>query len=292
MSIVSPFDLASDALYQQWRDEKLADYPRQLDDLMIEINDPRQLNRVEYHALLACCRKTNMVIYAGKTGDNPDKNIPFLLAQQFGLKRLNNNWLADEDGISALTVAKDGTQSHYIPYTNRAIQWHTDGYYNTAREQINGMVLHCVHPASQGGDNALLDHEMVYLLLREQNPDYIQALMQPDVLTIPARNDGVTIARPVETGAVFAINADGSLHMRYTIRQRHVQWKQEPATQAALNALTALLNSNSAYIFLGKLSAGMGLLCNNVLHTRTAFIDDDNPRLLYRARYFERIAHT
>jgi hypothetical protein len=36
---------------------------------------------------------------------------------------------------------------------------------------------------------------------------------------------------------------------------------------------------------------GMGLLCNNVLHDRSAFTDDAlNPRLLYRARYLDRIA--
>jgi hypothetical protein len=35
----------------------------------------------------------------------------------------------------------------------------------------------------------------------------------------------------------------------------------------------------------------MGILCNNVLHDRTGFTDDPaRPRLLYRARYHDRIA--
>jgi len=35
----------------------------------------------------------------------------------------------------------------------------------------------------------------------------------------------------------------------------------------------------------------MGLLCNNVLHDRAGFSDDaGHPRLLYRARYYDRIA--
>ncbi len=40
------------------------------------------------------------------------------------------------------------------------------------------------------------------------------------------------------------------------------------------------------------LEPGMGLLCNNVLHDRAAFTDDPThpPRLLYRARYLDRIA--
>jgi hypothetical protein len=37
----------------------------------------------------------------------------------------------------------------------------------------------------------------------------------------------------------------------------------------------------------------MGLVCNNVLHERSAFEDaPGRPRLLYRARYVERIAGT
>ena len=37
----------------------------------------------------------------------------------------------------------------------------------------------------------------------------------------------------------------------------------------------------------------MGVLCNNVLHERTGFVDDPAaPRLLYRARYHDRVAGT
>ena len=42
-----------------------------------------------------------------------------------------------------------------------------------------------------------------------------------------------------------------------------------------------------------RLAPGMGLVCNNVLHERSAFEDaPDRKRLLYRARYVERIAGT
>ncbi len=37
---------------------------------------------------------------------------------------------------------------------------------------------------------------------------------------------------------------------------------------------------------------GWGLICNNVLHTRTGFADGQPPRLLYRARYYDRLAGT
>jgi hypothetical protein len=34
------------------------------------------------------------------------------------------------------------------------------------------------------------------------------------------------------------------------------------------------------------MKAGEGVICNNVLHNRTAFEDNENKRLLYRARYY------
>ena len=65
-------------------------------------------------------------------------------------------------------------------------------------------MLHCVQSAASGGENALMDHEVAYILLRDENPDYIRAFMQPDAMTIPPRMDekGET-ARRVETGPVF-----------------------------------------------------------------------------------------
>ena len=39
-----------------------------------------------------------------------------------------------------------------------------------------------------------------------------------------------------------------------------------------------------------QLEAGMGIVANNVLHDRSAFVDDPaQPRLIYRARYLDRV---
>lgn len=292
----SPFSPDNDALYQCWREQKLQHYPIYLDDLIVEVRDPRHLTVTEHQAMLARCRKANMVIYAGKTGDDPDRSIPHRMAQQFGLQHLDHNWLADNDGLTSLTVAavNSGAREHYIPYSNSLIQWHTDGYYNLPEQQIHGLLLHCVQSAPEGGKNRLLDHEIAYLRLRDQNPDYIRALMQPDVMTIPARTDGDTVARAKNVGPVFSVDAvTGDLHMRYTIRGRNVVWKDDPLTREALAALGDWLEGDSTYIFRGKLEPGMGLVSNNVLHDRSGFTDtQDRRRLLYRARYMDRLAGT
>ena len=293
--LATPFDLNNDNLYEKWRDIKLEGYPESLDDLVVELNDPRMLRESEHQKLLSLCQKANMVVYAGKTGDDPDPEIPLSMGRAFKLLELDHNWLADKSGLTSLKVVDEGARQNFIPYSNRAINWHTDGYYNTANKQIHGLNLHCVMPAPEGGENRLMDHEIVYLQLRDENPDYIRALMENDVMVIPPRmsQDGV-IARKEESGPVFSINpVTGDLHMRYTIRTENVIWKNEPVTMEALARLEYFLKVDSKYNYQGKLESGMGLVSNNVLHDRSAFEDSDSQkRLIYRARYYARLAGT
>jgi alpha-ketoglutarate-dependent taurine dioxygenase len=238
-------------------------------------------------------RQCNMAIYVSPVQD-ADNDIPRLLGKQFGLDHLDANWLAGEDGISEIKVFDTGTRQHYIPYTDRPIKWHTDGYYNPPERTIKAMVLHCVHDAANGGENKLMDHEMAYLLLRDQEPLYVKALMQTDAMTIPERVDETEGVRHAQSGPVFSLDATGNLHMRYTARTRSIVWKQDAMTLAAVDALERLLSSDT-HIFTTRLQPGMGLLCNNVLHDRSGFIDNDPnkpPRLLYRARYLDRVTPT
>lgn len=233
-----------------------------------------------------------MAIYCSPIKDE-DKAIPLRLGQQLGLHRLDGNWLADEDGVSPIAVAAPaGDRPAFIPYTNRPIKWHTDGYYQPPERLIRAMVLHCVRPASSGGDTALIDHEMAYMALRDANPEWIRALMAPDAMTIPERLDDDGIARPAQTGPVFLVDAQsGELHMRYTARTRSIVWKNDTTTQEAIAFLTEFLASDSPWVWRLRLQAGMGLVCNNVLHDRSGFVDDPlHPRLLYRARYLDRIS--
>jgi len=291
----SPFHLDNNDLYQRWRDTKLDEYPETLGDLVVELNDPRKLSDSEQQKLLELCQKANMVIYAGKTGDDPDPEIPLSMGRAFNLLELDHNWLADKTGLTSLKVVDDGARQNFIPYSNRAINWHTDGYYNTPEKQIHSLNLHCVMPAPDGGENRLMDHEIAYIKLRDENPDYIRALMADDVMIIPSRigKDG-EIARKEEVGPVFSINPlSGDLHMRYTIRTQNVIWKNDPLTMAALMQLENLLKVDSKYNYQGKLESGMGLVSNNVLHDRSAFEDSDSQkRLIYRARYYARLAGT
>lgn len=289
----SPYSLDNDAAYREWRDNKLDGYPSRIEDLVVEVADPRCLSTPEYEAIHARCRRTNMAIYASPEGNNPDKDIPRLLGRQFGLTDLDCNMGADDDGITALRVAGKEWRGEYIPYTNKPIHWHTDGYYNESARQINALLLHCVSTAAEGGMNALLDHEIAYIHLRDTNPDYIRVLLQPDVMTIPPNRQNGEEIRPVRSGPVFSIQTDGSLHMRYTARTRSIEWSPDPTVRAALETLKALLDSDSPWIYRATLQPGQGLISNNVLHDRSGFSDDDtHKRQLYRLRYYQRLAGT
>ena len=290
----SPFDLGNETGYRAWRDAKLAAYPRSVDELVVPLGDPRQLTAAELAALEDRCARANMTIYSAPHLPAADKSIPKQLGLQLGLMRLEGNYLADEDGLSSITPAADeggGVRGDYIPYTHKPINWHTDGYYNALDRRILGMTLHCAQDAESGGENALLDHEIAYIQLRDASPDYVAALMQPDAMTIPARMDDDNVARAEQSGPVFAVDpAAGFLVMRYTARTRSIVWKSDAVTQAAVKTLADIL-ANSEYILTARLQPGMGLVCNNVLHTRSGFSDSpERRRLLYRGRYYDRLS--
>ena len=293
-----PFDLADETAYRQWRAAKLRDYPTSVDALRVAIADPAALSAAEHAALLARCAQANMAVYrlgegAGRAAAR-DKTVIRRLGRQLGLERLDNNLCADEDGITSLQVVAEGRHGGYIPYTNRALNWHTDGYYNRPEQTIRAIVMHCVQPAAEGGENGLFDHELAYIQLRDEDPELIAALMRPDAMTIPPNTEGGEELRGVQSGPVFSIEpGTGNLHMRYTARLRNIAWKEDAPTRKAARRLRELLGDGGPGVFAYRLAAGEGVVSNNVLHSRGAFKDGPRAmRLLYRARYYDRIAGT
>jgi hypothetical protein len=289
----SPFDLSARAAYTEWRQRKLDTAPRRIEDILIEIDDPRSLKPDEQRRLLDLNASANMAIYVSRTGHDPDKEIPRQLGLQLGLRTLDSHWLTDSDAISPISVRgaeERGERREFIPYTDKPIRWHTDGYYNLPERTVRGLILHCVESAATGGENQLLDHEIAYLLLRDENPEFVRALSRMDAMTIPARTDDSGIARAEQPGPVFSVGGDGFLHMRYTARTVSIAWRDDAITLAAKGALERILATPTPWTLRGRLEPGMGLVCNNVLHDRTGFTEGaERRRLLYRARYYERI---
>ena len=292
-----PLDLADADAYRRWRDRKLAARVAEASELVVEISSRRTPEAAEIEAIRERCRRVNMAIYAGPVLD-PAAARDFVagLGAAFGLRRLDRNLCAEEDGISAIEMRAGKGAGEYVPYTDRALSWHTDGYYNSAAEQVRGVILHCVRSASSGGGNALMDPELAYIRLRDEDPDLIAALMHPEAMTIPANTLGGTEIRPARVGPVFSVDPrDGALHMRYSARKVNVVWRDDATTRAAVAFLNTLLAADGPDILHWRLEPGQGYISNNVLHNRTGFDDApdaDAGRLVYRARYYDRVEGT
>lgn len=291
-----PFCLDNSEAYRTWRDAKLARYPT-CGELTVAIADLARPTPRERAAVNALCRRANMAIYAaGELGRDPTRVRSALhgFGRAFGLTHMEDHRSAEADGIVAIEVAQGGGRVGYIPYTNRPISWHTDGYYNYhgASRCVQGMLLHCVRDAAKGGENAFLDHEIAYIRLRDHDPALIAALMHPEAMSIPASEDADGRSRAESVGPVFAVNPrTGALIMRFTARKRYIGWRDDETTRQAVQLLERILDADPL-IVTHRLAPGEGIICNNVLHTRTAFAaggEEQAGRLLYRVRYYDRV---
>jgi len=283
-----PFDLSQSADYAHWREQKLRGYPTHTSILMVKIANPAQLTQDEKAKLLTNLGKANMVFYR-VTGPSATKETIRQLGLQLGLKRLDGNLCADDDNITSLRVVDEGRHRGYIPYSDKPLSWHTDGYYNDLNHQIQAILMHCVAPALHGGENGYLDHEILYLLLRDEDPGLISALMHPQAMTIPPNVEAGEEIRGETVGPVFSVMPDGHLHMRYSARSRNIAWRDDAQTQRAAACIKDILASDSPYLFRYTLQANEGVISNNVLHNRSGFQDHGEvKRLLYRARYYDR----
>lgn len=290
-------DSSSDADYQAWRSAKL----KQASDLLenfepVLIGDLSAITPAEHDELFRRCELSNAVFYRDQQKTNAPEAVSTLLrkfAENMGLRIAEKHRSAGKDGIVSLQISDSVDQAGYIPYTKKPMNWHTDGYYNAPDDKIRAMVLHCVRAARDGGVNQVFDPEIAYIRLRDQNPEYITALMHPCAMTIPENREENGKLRPVSIGPVFEVNPQsGALEMRYTARTRSIEWRDDPMTQAAVDFLQSVLNSNDPLIQTIKMQDGDGLLCNNSLHNRTGFDADtesNSARLMMRVRFHNRV---
>lgn len=274
--------------YLAWRELKL-NPPIPLQTVKLKNHDT--LEDDEKKSILSQAGWYNMAFFSVHNPTQFGTDDLKILGQQLGLQTPDGNLYADEDAISEIKAVDKGRRGEYIPYTNKAMGWHTDGYYNPGDKTIRAFILYCRQDAATGGINQLLDPELAYIHIYDHSPEYINALMQPDLLTIPATIEDGRLIRPEQRSPVFSTEpGTGMLHMRYTQRKTYIEWKADKPAQKALSLLRDLLDSDSDSILNIRLSPGEGLVCNNVLHNRSIFSDSEKKkRLIFRARYYDRL---
>ncbi|UHD17729.1 TauD/TfdA dioxygenase family protein [Thiocapsa bogorovii] len=317
-----PFDLSQTNAYSKWRARKLRAYPAENADLRVPVGRLDQPTPEERDALKTRIDTFNMALVAVDPAEIQTETL-LAFTRALGLRRADANLFADASAVSHIAASRTHpgrphsgrthsagpnpgdetrvdtdleppggtTLGEFIPYTDKPLSWHTDGYYNTTDEQVGAWCLFCVRAARHGGENGLIDHEMAYLQLRDESPQHIAALSHPQALTIPAHVQDGRTRRAESVGPVFSVR-NGHLHMRYSARARHVLWRDTPDTHAARAALDRLFSRPDVFTFRYKLRPGEALVSNNVLHCRSGFDDDEDPakaRLLYRIRFLDRI---
>ena len=275
------WDLSRTDAYQAWREQVLGE--SEVDFAPVEIRSPAKLDASEIGALTSRLHAGGAVCYV--TDRTPEPRDLLAFGEQLGLEHLDHHQCAEPDGVARLTARED-TAGRFIPYTRHRLRWHTDGYYQPETQKIRSFILHCIQPALEGGVNRLLDPRLLYIALRDEDPDLIRALAHPEAFTVPAHAEDGRERRAEFSGPVFSVDGE-HLYMRYTERAIHIRWR--PETEAARTRIQELLETLPQAKRPLRLEAGCGLIAHNVLHCRSAYTDSaDHPRLLYRTRYTDR----
>lgn len=191
--------------------------------------------------------------------------------------------------VGELSLLQDlsGTpKGRFPPYQPKAMNWHTDGYYNDAAETIRCFTLHCVAPAAEGGALLLMDDAYLIFALWQENPELVVLLSHPEAMTLPGNKDKEGHDRPDRSVPVISRNADESLSMRFTTRTQHIQWRCE-ATQAAAQRASELITANPQWHTRIMLQENQGVITRNVLHAREQFTDapEQPKRQMLRGRF-------
>lgn len=290
----SPFSLENESEYQHWKKAKLEGYSLYDPHSVISVSHHSDLSPQTLGELAIQLQTFNFAFFEVDVAETSfSANDLLTFGRQLGLHRIEVKADASPDGVTLLSaVEASDKRSRYIPYTPRALNWHTDGYYNPMSSRINAFLLYCVNQAGQGGDNFLLDPEMVYMQIRDTDPNLLIALMDKSVMVVPANISNKRVVRQAMVGPVFTVDSEtGRLHMRYSARPQNIGWKTHALSIRAVNLVREIL-IDSEYITKQKLKSGQGIVCNNVLHGRRAFVDGsagEPSRLYYRARYYDAV---
>ncbi len=271
---------AKSAEFLRWAEEKEKNIPQNSDGILVNIHDINNVKTSEIDKIKETIYKYNSCIYSSKIALKSNTNL-LKFVELVGMRTYDCNNIESNE-ISTITPLQN-SKINYIPYTDKLLNWHTDGYYD--KKSIFSWLLHCVNPATQGGENYLLDHELVLREYLLRNDD-INNLMAEDALTIPASKD---TSRPEISTYIFSFkNKYRRLHMRFSMRKDNIGTSAK-ASPAIIKLKEIIENDCAKYSLTYKLQKNEGIITNNILHGRKAFKDDKVKRKLLRIRSYERL---
>ena len=271
---------AKSAEFLRWAEEKEKNIPHNVNEILVNIHDINNVKISEISKIKETINRYNSCIYSSKVALKINTNL-LKFVESVGMRTYDCNNIESNE-ISTITPLQNN-KINYIPYTDKSLNWHTDGYYD--RKSIFSWLLHCVNPATQGGENYLLDHELVLREYLLRNDD-INNLMAEDALTIPESKD--TSRSEISTYIFSFKNKYRRLHMRFSMRKDNIGTSAK-ASPAIIKLKEIIENDCAKYSLTYKLQKNEGIITNNILHGRKAFKDDKVKRKLLRIRSYERL---
>ena len=267
--------------FNSWASKKELNIPSNINDLKVYLENINHVSRDEISQIKEKLAKYNCCIYASKTDLDTNANL-ISFARLLGMKTFDSHNI-DGEAISTISADKTINNMRYIPYTDKALNWHTDGYYD--KKPIFSWILHCIEPALSGGENFLLDHE---LAIREYvlKHDDISRLMNKDTFSIPiddVANRGATSSYICDMN-----NEYRKLHMNFSMRKENITFDKD-SESAVLKLIKIIKEDCKKYHLTYKLSKSEGIVSNNILHGRNAFKDGLVMRKILRIRSHERL---
>ena len=270
--------------YKRWKDNKLATFTKNLDELTVQITSPNAISKPEKSMVISLLENHNIVFFHIDRIKQTNKSTIKNFASQIGLSNYELDSQSDEDGLTEIKDIKTTEKlSEYVPYTTKELNWHTDGYYTDQKNSVLSWLLFCKTSAESGGINKYLDHEIAYILFNNISKR-LEDLMLDDACCIP--ENSITNRKEVFNPVFMFKNK--KLHMKFSMRKKNIIWNNN--SLKAIDVLKSIIKDSSQYHITKKLDTGMGVITNNVIHMRTAFTNSKNKnRLLYRLRSKKRV---
>ena len=265
----------------EWSAKKDLNIPSNINDLKVSISDINHVSKTEISQIKQKLTKFNCCIYASGT-DLDDNSKIMRFAQSLGMRTYDSHNI-DDSAISTISADKNENNMRYIPYTNKGLNWHTDGYYDS--KPIFSWLLHCIEPALSGGENFLLDHE---LAIREYILKYDDIIYLTNNETFSIPTDEVA-KREITSNYVCDMNNEyKKLHMNFSMRKENIILNKD--SESAMSKLIKIIKEDcKKYHLTYKLSKSEGIVSNNILHGRNAFKDGRGMRKILRIRSHERL---
>ena len=276
--------------YHLWRSEQLQQQAQlqqfqpgfhPLDD---QINSAH--NRAQFETMCQQVQDSGFTLYEWTTNSDNARARECALHQYLGLIDADTGVISGTDNLSLLEDKTGTRTSRFIPYSNRAMNWHTDGYYNAVDQQVRCFSLYCIEQAASGGALTLMKNELLLIALYDTNPEWVTELTHPQAMLLPGNTDDEGHHRPDRSAPVLSAFSDGTLNTRFTTRTRNIHW-HSAAVKAAAESATRLITDSTHWHTQVRLEQNQGIITRNMLHRREAFIDEQPQarRQILRGRY-------